>query len=86
MWGISRRWKSSKRDWAVSRKRSGRIYAAIRIGEETKFRLGINTKLLSGINQIVVRRGISVSAFATEAFEPVVGEEAGDGNCRAACS
>jgi metal-responsive CopG/Arc/MetJ family transcriptional regulator len=46
------------------------------MGQETKFRLGIDTELLRAVNRVVARRGIAVSAFVEEAMERILKEEA----------
>jgi hypothetical protein len=46
------------------------------MSRKTKFRLRIDAKLLDAVKRIAARRGISVEAFVTEAFEQVFKEAA----------
>jgi hypothetical protein len=55
---------------------TARICWAITMSRKTKFRLRIDVKLLDAVKGIAARRGISVDAFVTEAFEQVFKEAA----------
>jgi hypothetical protein len=46
------------------------------MSRKTKLRLRIDVKLLDAVSRIAARRGISVDAFVTEAFEQVSKEVA----------
>jgi hypothetical protein len=51
------------------------MFEGVNVSRKIKFRLRIDTKLLSAVNRVVARRSITLNEFVTEVMERALKEE-----------